>query len=88
MVDREVLIESVLQTIPSYCMSIFLLPLSLCDEIQKMMNYFWWDCKNIPRKGIHWMAWKKLTVRKDDGGMGLCDLHAFNVVLFGNRVGT
>lgn len=38
---REVLIKSVVQSIPSYCMSIYLLPPSLCDEIEKMMNSFW-----------------------------------------------
>lgn len=37
---REVLIKSVAQVIPSYCMSIYLLPQTMCDEIQKMMNSF------------------------------------------------
>jgi hypothetical protein len=32
---REVLIESVAQSIPTYCMSSFLLPTTLADEIQK-----------------------------------------------------
>jgi hypothetical protein len=34
------MIKSVLQSIPSYIMSIFLIPSSLCDEIEKMMNSF------------------------------------------------
>jgi hypothetical protein len=37
---REVLIKSVLQTIPSYVMSIFLIPDSLIDAIEKMMIPF------------------------------------------------
>lgn len=32
----------VAQAIPSYCMSTFLLPNSLGDEIQNMLNSFWW----------------------------------------------
>ncbi|PNX71620.1 ribonuclease H [Trifolium pratense] len=38
--SREVLIKSVLQSIPNYFMSIFTIPSSLCDEIEKMMNSF------------------------------------------------
>jgi len=32
----------VLQSIPIYFMSMFNLPSSLCVDIKKMMNYFWW----------------------------------------------
>lgn len=37
---KEILIKSVAQAIPSYCMSMYLIPLSLADEIQKMLNSF------------------------------------------------
>jgi hypothetical protein len=36
------MIKSVLQAIPAYVMSIYLLPDSLIDEIEKMINAFWW----------------------------------------------
>ena len=39
---KEISIKLVAQAIPSYCMSTFLLPKTLCDELQKMMNLFWW----------------------------------------------
>jgi len=39
---REVLIKYVAQLIPTYCMSSFLLPTTLGEEIQKMLNSFWW----------------------------------------------
>jgi len=39
---REVLIKYVAQSIPTYRMSSFLLPTTLGDEIQKMLNSFWW----------------------------------------------
>jgi len=38
---REVMIKSVLQSIHTYVMSIFQLPATLIDSIEKMMNSFW-----------------------------------------------
>jgi len=40
-VGREVMIKSALQSIPSYIMSVFLLPNKLVDAIEKMINVFW-----------------------------------------------
>ena len=41
-VGKEVLIKSIAQAIPSYYMSTFLIPISLCEELQKIMNSLWW----------------------------------------------
>ena len=38
---REVLIKAAAQSIPTYYMSTFMLPTSILDEIQKMLNSFW-----------------------------------------------
>jgi len=50
---REIMIKYVLQTIPLYVMSIFRLPNSLLDEIEKMMNAFWWGHRGASNKGMH-----------------------------------
>lgn len=39
---KEILLKSIIQAIPSYVMSVFLLLLRLCDDLEKMMNSFWW----------------------------------------------
>ncbi|XP_039684970.1 uncharacterized protein [Medicago truncatula] len=66
-VGREVMIKSVLQAIPSYAMSIFQLPTTLLDSIEKMMNSFWWGNGKTTQRGIHWMNWEKLSAPKIHG---------------------
>ncbi|CAJ2628079.1 unnamed protein product [Trifolium pratense] len=36
-------------------------------------------------KGIHWMSWDKLSMHKNDGGMGFKNLTAFNLALLGKQ---
>jgi hypothetical protein len=82
---REVLIKSVAQSIPTYCMSTFLLPTTLGDEIQRMLNSFWWGSNREQNKGINWLSWDKLTMRKEFGGMGFRHLHGFNLAMLGKQ---
>lgn len=62
-------------------MSVFLLPSTLEDNLQKMKNSFWWDLKNNSR-GIHWMSW---GVEKDFGGLRFRFLLAFNLSMLGKQ---
>ena len=41
-VGKEVLIKVVAQSIPTYTMGVFLLPVKLCDELNAMCAKFWW----------------------------------------------
>ena len=38
---KEILIKVVAQSIPTYTMSVFQLPLKLCDELDAMCAKFW-----------------------------------------------
>ena len=84
-VVSEVMIKSVLQAIPSYVMSIFQLPTTLLDSIEKMMNSFWWGLGKTSQSGIHWMNWEKLLAPKIHGGMGFKDLSAFTLSMLGKQ---
>jgi len=46
------MIKFILQAILSYVVSIFLLPTTLVDSIEKMMNYFWWSHGRTSQRGI------------------------------------
>ena len=74
---REVLIKLVIQAIPTYTMSCFKLPVTLCHEIEVMVRKFWWGQQGERRK-IHWVRWDDLCQHKSKWGMGFKDLTLFN----------
>ncbi|XP_043815337.1 uncharacterized protein LOC122724442 [Manihot esculenta] len=82
---REVLIKSVLQAIPTYCMNVFLLPVSTCRQLQVMMNKFWWGGCREDGRGMNWLSWDRMCGRKSEGGMGFRDLASFNTALLGKQ---
>ncbi|XP_039780695.1 uncharacterized protein LOC120647967 [Panicum virgatum] len=47
---KEVLIKSVAQALPTYIMSVFKLPLGLCDDLTGIIRRFWWGEENGKRK--------------------------------------
>ena len=73
-VGREVLIEVVFHSIPTFYISAMLLPTSLLDELQKILNSFWCGQIHDRKRRIHWLTWSKLVVPKKIDGMGFRDL--------------
>ena len=82
--DKEILIKVVAQEIPTYTMSVFLLPNSLCDEMTSMVRQFWWGQNNGKNKTA-WISWDKICTPKIEGGLGFCDLRAFNLALLAKQ---
>ena len=77
---KEVLIKAVAQSIPTYTMGVFQLPVKLCDELNAMCAKFWWGQVGNERK-IHWKNSSFLSRPKNEGGMGFRDLRFFNLVM-------
>lgn len=79
---KSVLIRNVAQAIPSYTMSNFLLPKSLCHELEQMFNNYWRRSgRTGDQKGFNWLSWNNMCSAKSKGGMGFRDLYGFNVAL-------
>ena len=53
-VGREVLLKLVIQAILTYSMGCFKIPIGLCNEIEALINKFWWGQRGDRRK-IHWV---------------------------------
>jgi len=54
---KEILIKSVVQTLPHYVMSVFKLPISICKTIEKRIASFWWQ-KSDSKRSLHWKKWE------------------------------
>ncbi|KAG7572582.1 Reverse transcriptase domain [Arabidopsis suecica] len=63
---KRIMLKSVLAAMPTYTMTCFKVPASLCKRIQSVLTRFWWDA-NTEKKKMCWVAWKKLTRSVSDG---------------------
>ena len=52
---KEILNKAVAQSIPTYTMRVFLLPMRLCNDLNAMCARFWWGQIGNERK-IHWKS--------------------------------
>ncbi|KAH9741755.1 putative reverse transcriptase/RNA-dependent DNA polymerase [Citrus sinensis] len=77
---KEVLIKAIAQAVPAYAMSVFKLPLTLCEGIQKAIAKFWWGT-NKEKHDIHWARWERMSHAKLRGGLGFKDMSCFNQAL-------
>jgi hypothetical protein len=80
----EVLLKAVVQAIPTYTMSVFHLPKTLCKEICSMMSKFWWGHKGYDVR-VAWLNWSKMGRAKEKDGLGFRDIELFNLALLGKQ---
>jgi hypothetical protein len=81
---REILIKAVVQAIPTYSMSVFMLPKALCRSLNSLMNRFWWG-HNSDHRTLAWKSWSSMSVAKHNGGMGFRNLEIFNLALLAKQ---
>lgn len=75
----------VAQSLPSYAMSIFILPSQTSMNMERLMTKFWWRAYVKKDRSISWMSWDRMCKRKLQGGMGFRKLKDFNIALVGKQ---
>jgi hypothetical protein len=81
---REVLIKAISQALPTYVMGVFKLPMSVCDDLTKLICDYWWGVEQGKRR-THWISWPKLNRSKEQGGLGFRDMRLFNQTLLARQ---
>ncbi|XP_062075318.1 uncharacterized protein LOC133779363 [Humulus lupulus] len=85
---RAQLVNSVLLSIRSFWMSIFMLPKSVTKEIDRLCRNFLWGVKdsNSNRSKLHFTAWNQVCLPKCMGGLGFKECCTWNTVLLAKFV--
>lgn len=78
---KTILVKNVLQEIPAYSMACFLMPRTLCHELEVMFNSYWWRTDSSSNRGLNWLSWGNMCMSKMKGGLGFRDLYGFNIAL-------
>jgi hypothetical protein len=75
---RTTLVKSVANAIPSYIMSLFLLPKSFCSEIDSILKKFWWGFPQEKKHNLSFLSWDNICQPKVLGGLGICSMEFLN----------
>ncbi|CAN1162622.1 Putative ribonuclease H protein At1g65750 [Linum perenne] len=77
---RVSLAQSVLNSLPSYVMQTTLLPVDICNKLDKKVRDFVWGSEEGERK-MHLINWQKVCSPKNQGGLGLRSSREMNHAL-------
>ncbi|KAL9664765.1 hypothetical protein QQ045_020172 [Rhodiola kirilowii] len=80
MAGRVVLIKSVLCNLPLYYASMYKMPITVAQEMERTQRRFLWGSSDLRRK-IHYVKWSKITKPKKYGGLGIQGLVNMNLTL-------
>ncbi|KAF5806717.1 putative reverse transcriptase zinc-binding domain-containing protein [Helianthus annuus] len=77
---RLTLVKSVLQSLPLYYFSLYSAPKKIINDLERLMRNFLWGGIDDVKK-LHWVAWEKITIPKNKGGLGITRLEDCNDAL-------
>ncbi|RVX12696.1 putative ribonuclease H protein [Vitis vinifera] len=80
--DRLTLLKSTLSSLPTYFLSLFLIPKRVCARLEKIQRDFLWGGGALENRP-HLVSWKVICAAKKDGGLGIRSLAIFNKALLG-----
>ncbi|CAN1262989.1 Uncharacterized mitochondrial protein AtMg00310 [Linum perenne] len=81
---KMTLLKAVIQAIPTYIMSLFLLPKKMINRMNSLLRRFFWS-GSMTKKAIHWCKGSKLCDSKSSGGVGFKEFGMFNTALLARQ---
>lgn len=78
---KAILIKAIAQTIPTYTMTTFRLPISTCKEMNSVVKRFWWTTNSKCGKYLAMKSWEAICKPKEHGGLGFKKFSNFNLAL-------
>lgn len=82
---KEVLVKSVVQTLPAYTMNVFLLPFEITRDIEKSISRFWLNTSQTCGSHINWMSWERMARHKNASGLDFRNSRDFNIAMLGKQ---
>ncbi|RVX20225.1 Transposon TX1 uncharacterized 149 kDa protein [Vitis vinifera] len=79
---RLTLLKSTLSSLPTYFLSLFVIPKRVCARLEKIQRDFLWGGGALEKKP-HLVSWKVVCADKKKGGLGIRSLATFNKALLG-----
>ena len=73
------LIKSVVAAIPSYAMCTFLLPRSICSQLDRSFKNFWWGFPSSKTRNLTLKSWNSFYIPKALGGLGFRRMKDVNI---------
>ena len=83
-VGKETCLKPVIQAIPTYVMSCFMLPVSTCDDMRRSLANQWWGVENGKKISIGVLGSGSLHTNIW-GGMGFREFKLFNQAMLGRQ---
>ena len=77
---KLVLIKLAVTPIPEYVMQCMSVPIKVCNSIDKLCRDFLWG-SIVEKRKLHLVSWKKVTVHKNLGGLGIFSMRDRNKAL-------
>lgn len=67
-------------TLPVFMLSLLVLPMSVEEELERIMKNFLWG-STIEKKKYHLLSWDKVCTPVECGGLGICKRRYVNISL-------
>jgi hypothetical protein len=78
---RTVLIKANVAAIPSYTMSTYMLPISLCNTLDRGFKKIWWGFPKDKSRNLSLKSWSSICMPRSHGGLGIRDMKSANLAL-------